>query len=513
MSSKKQLQVYSQEEIRKHASADDLWITIDGSVYDLTRFADLHPGGAFPLLEFAGKDATDAFYGLHRQDVLRKYDRYKIGTIADFKPQVEWREPGSSSKVPYAEPMAFQGFKSPYYNESHFKFRDAVRAILDPMIEEARQYEESGEKPSDEFLQKLGAHGILAANVGPGPWLKAFKLPGGISADEYDHFHELLLHGEFARFSAPGFTSGLLGGMTISVPTVLNFGSPALRAKVIPEVFSGKKRMALAITEPYTGSDVANIKTTAVKTPDGKHFIVNGVKKWITTGHHADYFSTAVRTEKGISMLLIERGEGVETKLIKTSYSPSAGTAYVTFENVKVPVEHLLGKENKGFHVVLSNFNRERWSMLTGASMAARLAVEECFKWANQRQVFGKRLIDQPVIRFKLAKMIASVESVHSWIEHLTYQMDNMDYAEQSSKLAGPIALCKYKVTRMLHDVSDDACQIFGGRAITKTGMGRQIETLQRTYKFTAILGGAEEIMADLGVRQAMKKFPIGARL
>ncbi|KAG1240165.1 hypothetical protein G6F68_017927 [Rhizopus microsporus] len=88
-----------------------------------------------------------------------------------------------------------------------------------------------------------------------------------------------------------------------------------------------------------------------------------------------------------------------------------------------------------------------------------------------------------------------------------------MNYKEQATKLAGPIALCKYKVTRMLHEVSDDACQIFGGRAITKTGMGRQIETLQRTYKFTAILGGSEEVMADLGVRQAMKNFPMGARL
>jgi alkylation response protein AidB-like acyl-CoA dehydrogenase len=88
-----------------------------------------------------------------------------------------------------------------------------------------------------------------------------------------------------------------------------------------------------------------------------------------------------------------------------------------------------------------------------------------------------------------------------------------MNYNEQASKLAGPIALCKYQVTRMLHDVSDDACQIFGGRAITKTGMGRQIETLQRTYKFTAILGGSEEIMADLGVRQAMKYYPSSARL
>ena len=142
--------------------------------------------------------------------------------------------------------------------------------------------------------------------------------------------------------------------------------------------------------------------------------------------------------------------------------------------------------------------------MLTGATQAARLTVEECFKWANQRKVFGKRLIDQPVIRNKLARMvstcdivlnrmhtsntvnclkIASVESVSSWVDNLTYQMNHMNYAEQSSKLAGPIALCKYQVTRMLHDVSDDACQIFGGRAITKTGMGRQIETLQRTYK------------------------------
>ncbi|CAO3699662.1 unnamed protein product [Rhizopus microsporus] len=513
MPQNKELKTFEEAEVRKHNSAEDLWIIIDDAVYDLSRFVDLHPGGAFPLIEYAGKDATDAFYGLHRQDVLLKYERYKIGTIIGRKPQIQLSEPGAISKVPYAEPNPWQGFKSAYYTESHFKFRDAVRKILDPLIEEARQYEDSGEKPSDELVQKLGAHGILAANVGPGPWLNAFKLPGGIASSEYDYFHELLLHGEFARFSAPGFTSGVLGGMTISIPTVLNFGKPALKAKVVPEVFSGRKRMALAITEPYTGSDVASIKTTAVKTPDGKYYIVNGVKKWITSGHFADYFSTAVRTDKGISMLLIERSEGVDTKLIKTSYSTSAGTAYVTFDNVKVPVENLLGEENKGFYVVLSNFNHERWSMITGAVMAARVAVEECFKWAHQRKVFGKRLIDQPVIRFKLARMVSAVESTQHWVENLTYQMNHMNYKEQSKHLAGPIALCKYHVTRMLHDVSDDACQIFGGRAITKTGMGRQIETLQRTYKFTAILGGSEEVMADLGIRQAMKNFPTSARL
>lgn len=92
--------------------------------------------------------------------------------------------------------------------------------------------------------------------------------------------------------------------------------------------------------------------------------IVNGTKKWITNGVFADYFVTGVNTGKGLSVLLIERGEGVETKSIKTSYSPAAGTAYITFDNVKVPVENLLGQENKGIHVILSNFNHERWTMV-----------------------------------------------------------------------------------------------------------------------------------------------------
>lgn len=105
-------------------------------------------------------------------------------------------------------------------------------------------------------------------------------------------------------------------------------------------------------------------------------------------------------------MLLIPRTEGVETKYIKTSYSKAAGTAYITFENVKVPVENLLGKEGGGFQVIMYNFNHERWVMCCGIIRSSRLIIEECLKWANQRKVFGKRLIEQPVIRNKLAHMV-----------------------------------------------------------------------------------------------------------
>lgn len=127
--------------------------------------------------------------------------------------------------------------------------------------------------------------------------------------------------------------------------------------------------------------------------------------------------------------------------------------------------------------------------------------------------VFGNTLLEQPVVRNKLANMIAQVESVQNWLENITFQMTQMSYQEQSVRLAGSIALLKLETTRVASYVSDESCQIFGGRAITRTGMGRLVEGFQRTYKYGAILGGSEEIMADLGVRQAMKDFPANARL
>jgi alkylation response protein AidB-like acyl-CoA dehydrogenase len=146
--------------------------------------------------------------------------------------------------------------------------------------------------------------------------------------------------------------TGLLAGMVIGLPPVLNFGSEELKARVIPEVFAGKKFICLAISEAFAGSDVAGLKTTAEKTKDGKHWIINGTKKWITNGQFSDYFTVGCRTDGGFTVILVERGPGVETTSIKTSYSPTAGTAYITFDNVKVPVENTLGPENAGLLVV-----------------------------------------------------------------------------------------------------------------------------------------------------------------
>ncbi|KAJ3199408.1 hypothetical protein HDU82_000440 [Entophlyctis luteolus] len=510
---------FTRDEVAQHNKVDDLWVVIDSVVYDLSRFVPAHPGGEHVLVEIAGKDATEEFYSLHRHSVLQKYSKFAIGSIQGEKQKIMQAEEGAMSKVPYAESSFWMGSKTPYYNESHVAFRKAVRKFVDAELRpHAQEFEDNGGKIALELYQKMGRFGLLASRIGPGIHLKFVpNLPAGVKPDQFDYFHEQIAHEEIARLGSPGFADGLGAGFVIGLPPVLAFGSKDMIQKVVPQVLLGDKRICLAITEPYVGSDVANIRCTATKTPDGKFYIVNGVKKWITNGHFSDYFVTAVRTggpgHSGVSMLLIERSDGLETKQMKTSYSSAAGTAYITYDNVKVPVENLIGKEGGGFPVIMFNFNHERWLIIAAVIRGSRLVTEEAFKWAAQRKVFGKPLIEQPVIRFKLAKMIAEVESVQNWLENITYNMTKMSYKEQSLHLAGPIALLKYQSTRVAHDVSDDAVQILGGRAITKTGLGSVVEAFQRTYKYGSILGGSEEIMADLGVRMAMKAFPKDARL
>lgn len=148
----------------------------------------------------------------------------------------------------------------------------------------------------------------------------------------------------------------------MGAPPIRQYASQQLRDKILPEILSGSKRISLAITEPSAGSDVRNITTTAIKTPDGKHYIVNGEKKWITNGIFSDYFSTAVRTggagAEGLSFLLIDRHlPGINCRKIEIGAGKLSATTYITFEDVKVPVEYLMGEEGGGFRFIMSNFN------------------------------------------------------------------------------------------------------------------------------------------------------------
>lgn len=331
-----------------------------------------------------------------------------------------------------------------------------------------------------------------------------------VPPEKWDQYHELIITDELARCGSGGVVWNVLGGFGIGCPPVLKYGKKSLVDRIMPGILNGDKRICLAITEPDAGSDVANLTCEAKLTEDKKHYIVNGEKKWITNGVWSEYFTTAVRTggpgTGGVSVLLIERSfGGVETRQMNCQGVHGSGTTYVTFEDVKVPVENLVGKENKGFNVLMTNFNHERIGIIIQALRFSRVCYEESMKYANKRETFGQTLYNHPVIRMKLAQMARQIEASFNWLENIIWQASNMDETEAMLKLGGAVAGLKAQSTVTFEFCAREASQIFGGLSYTKGGQGAKVERLYRDVRAYAIPGGSEEIMLDLSIRQSMR--------
>lgn len=518
---------FTVEEIAKHNTAGDNWLIIHGGVYDVTKFAAEHPGGKKVLEKVAGTDATTQFDQFHSDSTLQKTGaKWKVGQIGapQSSSSTDLEVPSAlrfvhnkdgtdafGDMIPYGDPSWYQEWHSPYFNDSHRRFRAAMRAFVEKEImPNCHAWDEAKAIPR-EVWRKCYEGGWLPGVVGA-PWPTEWagsNIAGGVKPEEWDSFHELILFDEVARCGSGGVCWGLFAGLSIGLPPVLQFGSRRLQEMVAP-CLRGEKIICLAITEPGAGSDVANLSTTAKKTADGKHYIVNGEKKWITNGVWADYFTVAVRTGGsgmgGVSMLLIERSPGVTTRQMQCSGVWPSGTTYITFEDVLVPVENLIGKENEGFKYVMYNFNHERWSIAAQALRFARVCLEEAIKYALKRKTFGQRLIDHPVIRHKIGHMSRHIEASQNWVENITYQLTKMSHQEAAVRLGGPIALFKAQTTTTFELCARDAAQIFGGLAYTRGGQGEKVERLYREVRGYAIPAGSEEIMIDLGVRQALRR-------
>jgi alkylation response protein AidB-like acyl-CoA dehydrogenase len=332
---------------------------------------------------------------------------------------------------------------------------------------------------------------------------------GGCRPEQFDPFYELITIDELTRSGS----GGVLSQMSIdsmALPPILKAGSEELKEKVCRPVILGDKHCCLAISEPTAGSDVANIKATAKR--EGDYYIVNGMKKWITGGMMADFFTTAVRTGTeaegafGISLLLIERNSpGVHVRPMQTQFDNASSTTFVTFEDVKVPVSHLIGEEGSGFMLIMTNFNHERFVISTGACRLARIAYEESFKYALNRKTFGKRLVDHQLIRFKLAEMARQIEALFDNVERVCYQFK---MGVPDSAMGGQCALLKVQASKTLEFCAREASQIFGGNSIVKEGLGKIVERLYRDVRAQAIPGGSEEILLDLALRQSFSKSP-----
>lgn len=540
---------FSTADVASHNSASDLYIIVDQDVYDLTAFQDEHPGGKKILTRVAGKDASKQFWKYHNDSILKKYQKKLMVGSLDSKPKqasipepepkaavskkeavVPQAEPGTTSAapgpaaqeefealeqfgdlVPYADPNWYQTYHSAYYNQSHADLRAEAREFVEEEImPNVTEWDEAKIVPH-EIYKKMGERGYLAGLMGVHyPAHLTQNRVKSVAPEQWDSFHELILTDELSRSGSGGLVWNLIGGFGIGGPPVMKHGRKELIERIVPGIINGDKRICLAITEPDAGSDVANLTCEAKLSEDGKHYIVNGEKKWITNGIWCDYFTTAVRTGgegmNGISVLLIERSfGGVSTRRMDCQGVWSSGTTYVTFEDVKVPVENLIGKENQGFKVIMTNFNHERIGIVIQSLRFARVCYEESVKYASKRKTFGTKLINHPVIRMKLAHMAGRIEAAWSWLENMIFQAERMSDHEAMLKLGGAIAGLKAQSTLTFEFCAREAAQIFGGLSYSRGGQGAKVERLYRDVRAYAIPGGSEEIMLDLSMRQAMK--------
>ncbi|WP_134621681.1 acyl-CoA dehydrogenase family protein [Pseudomonas aeruginosa] len=369
-----------------------------------------------------------------------------------------------------------------YFDESHQLIRDSVRRFVErevlPYIDE---WEEAEEFPRELYL-KAGAAGILGIG-----YPEAY---GG--SCEGDLLAKVAASEELMRCGSGGLVAGL-GSLDIGLPPVVKWARPEVRERVVPAVLRGEKIMALAVTEPSGGSDVANLKTRAVR--DGDHYRVSGSKTFITSGVRADYYTVAVRTGgegfAGISLLLVEKGTAgfsVGRKLKKMGWWAS-DTAELFFDDCRVPAENLIGVENAGFACIMANFQSERLALAVMANMTAQLALEESLRWAREREAFGKPIGKFQLLRHRLAEMATQLEVSREF----TYR--------QAAKMAAgksvikEISMAKNFATDVADRLTYDAVQVLGGMGYMRESL---VERLYRDNRILSIGGGSREIMNEI---------------
>lgn len=369
-------------------------------------------------------------------------------------------------------------------------FNSVERFVKEQIAPHINEWDEAGEFPKS-LYRTAGEMGLLGLGY-----------PEELGGFECSLADRLKLSNLICKAGSGGLLAGLFSH-NIGLPPLINHGSDALVQSIAPAVLRGELISALAITEPTGGSDVANLKTRAdlVQVDGQPHYRINGEKVFITSGVRADWLTVALRTgeagAKGISVVMVPgNSKGLTRTPLKKMGWWMSDTAALHFQDVLVPVGNLVGVENKGFRIVMENFNTERL-MLSGASVGfARVCFEEALDWAQNRQTFGKRLLDHQVIAHKLADMQMRIRATEAWFDETLAKIDRGDISDQ---LIADICLLKNMATQTMQHCAGEAVQILGGMGFMR---GTKSERIYRETKVMSIGGGAEEIMKELAIRQ-----------
>jgi acyl-CoA dehydrogenase len=371
----------------------------------------------------------------------------------------------------------------PPFREEHEALRAEIRRFV---AEELRPH--AGEWEAAEWFPNEVFHRM--AELG----LLGLKYPVEYGGRGGGYLEDAVLTEELGRCGSGGLSAGIGAHIGIATPPIWKFGTEDQKQRYLVPAIRGERIAALGITEPGAGSDVAGIRTFARKVDGG--YVVNGSKTFITNGVRADFLVTAVKTtesggHQGLSFLILEKemeGYEVAGKLEKLGWHAS-DTGELAFQEVFVPEENLLGEENKGFYLIMANFQWERLLMALGSVGSMQRTLERTIEYALEREAFGRPIAKHQAIRHKIAEMALRCEAGRA----VTYNALRLFY--EGGDAVKQVTIAKLKTQRDAFDVADDALQVFGGAGYMKE---YEIERAARDTRLGPIGGGTDEIMSEI---------------
>lgn len=364
----------------------------------------------------------------------------------------------------------------------HAIFRETLQAFIrKEILPHIDEWERDGAIDKS-IWKKMGEMGYMGLNF-----------PVEYGGMDLDFYYTSIFCEELSKCFSGGFTIAALVTQFMATPYLDKYGSEELRQKFLKACIAGDALAAIAITEPWAGSDIGSIQTTA--TLEGDHYIVNGSKTFITNGYYADFIITAVKTQpkkgkKGISLLLIERDSvGLTANKIEKLGWKASDTAELSFDQVRVPANNLIGKENEGFKYLMSGLQLERLTAAIHSLYTAVSALDYTMDYIKQREAFGKKLMEIQVLRHRIAQMDADISVLKAFLDYCVEQQYHQKYAVKECSIA------KLQTSELAIKTVSACLQLFGGYGFTED---YKIARLYRDVRAGTIIGGTSEIMLEI---------------
>jgi acyl-CoA dehydrogenase len=373
----------------------------------------------------------------------------------------------------------------PYFTNEHEMLRTTIREfVADRVLPVADAWEEAGAVPRA-ILRQMGELGLFG--------IRYAEAYGGSALDT---LATVVLAEELGRSSYGGFAVTVLVHTDMASPHLHHGGNPEQLARFMPDIISGKKIAAVAMTEAGAGSDLAGMRTSAKR--DGSHWVLNGSKMYITNGVHGDVFFVAANTaengraerNRDVSMFIVEKGTpgfSVARPLKKHGWLCS-DTAELVFEDCRVPQENLLGEQNKGFYALMKNLQNERIVLGAQAMGEASKAIELTLEWVTQRRAFGNTLWSKDAIRQRLAMRASQVEAARALVYNTAWR------DAQGQIVTKEVSMIKALCGTLVNEVMYDCLQFHGGMGYIRESA---IERMARDARIQSIGGGATEVMLE----------------